>query len=121
MSVKEKQTLMLGMTGLRNYWHQANFCVAVSFVSKQMNAGDDFEGRPGNYYSLPILSLVSFLISTGTGCSSSYDPAQFFLCFIRQSVQLCLPYKDMMADEPTPRKNLELPQCSVKDKSLHDN
>lgn len=114
------------MTGLRIYWHQANFCVAVSFVSKQMNAGDDFEGRPGNYYSLHILSLVSFLISTGTGCSLSYDPAQFFLCFIRQSVQLCLPYKDTMADEPTPRKNLEWPQCSVKvsmfkDKSLRDN
>lgn len=71
-----------------DYWHQANFCAAISFVSKQMNAGDDFECRPVNYYSLRILLLVSFLISTGTGCSSSYDPAQFFLCFIRQSAVL---------------------------------
>lgn len=118
--------MVLGVTRLRLYYHQANFCVAVSFVSEKMNAGDDFEGRPGNYYSLHIVSLVSFLISTGTGCSLSYDPALFFLCFIRQSVQLCLRYKNMMADAWTPRKNLEWPQCSVKvsvfqDKSLHDN
>lgn len=90
-----------------------------------MNAGDDFEGRLGNYYSLHIMSLVSFLISAGSGCSSSCDPTQF-LCFITQSVQLCLHYKDIMVDALTPIKNLEWPQRSVKvsvfkDRSLHDN
>lgn len=90
-----------------------------------MNAGDDFEGKLGNYYSL-LLSLVSFLICGGTGCSFSYDPAHVFLCFIMQSVQICLHYEDMMADALTPRKSLKWPQCLVKvsmfkDRSLCDN
>lgn len=72
-----------------------------------MNTGDDFEGRSGNYYSLHILVLVYFLISAGTDALHPMTQRSFSYV-LSGNLQLCLHYKDMMADALTPRKNLRV-------------